>query len=320
MTQDFLILTAPPASGKTYWIERFHAALNGQSLLVVSPLRALADECKVKWNEAITVVTPEEWEIKKDHYDVIIFDEFHLFFYWGDSFRPRMWEAFYGLSVHAKLVVALTATLPLNFQQELELFSVHFSSVIWIDNGNQKLKTTPSHYRKSPSKAWMKKAIELFHEPHSVDLIFCAYRQEVFQWQAHLERQGFSVCTCVGGEAKEMKYKLALNPRPDFIVATTVLSHGVNLPEIKTVYLTYKIANADFWIQMVARGGRRGEAHDVFALENPSGIKWNKWINSLAILKLSFTMELKSISRFIIQWFLKDSSSTASPTKSAISL
>src|SRR5690606_22468385 len=104
-----------------------------------------------------------------------------------------------------------------------------------------------------------KEMIFLEEKEASVKLIFCQYRTEVFQWEKELNENGFSCIPCVGGESKYMAKRLQENPRPDFIVATTVLSHGVNLPEIKKIYFTYKVSNIDFWVQMVARGGRKGE-------------------------------------------------------------
>lgn len=75
---ELLLLTSPPASGKTFWIRSFAETLS-DPILVISPLRALADECRKNWNEKIMVMTPEEWMKKKPFARVVIFDEFHLF-------------------------------------------------------------------------------------------------------------------------------------------------------------------------------------------------------------------------------------------------
>src|SRR5690606_6817645 len=131
---EILILTSPPASGKTYWIDSFATALSTPSILVVSPLRALADECKTKWADKIKVVTHEEWLLHETPYEVVIFDEFHLQFYWGDTFRPALWEAFYGLANSAVLCVLLTATLSQEMLDEISAFNL---STTWIDLGNR---------------------------------------------------------------------------------------------------------------------------------------------------------------------------------------
>lgn len=297
--QDLILVTSPPASGKTYWIETFARAYPGK-ILVISPLRALADECRDKWKNTIEIMTPEEWLGKRTSCEVVIFDEFHLFFYWGDSFRHRMWEAFYDLSTSASLTILLTATLFQEMKDEITLFSTHFDSLFWIDHGNQILKYRPLRYIKAPSRKWVLKQIENEEENSSVKLIFCKYRNEVFEMERQLTKQGFSCLTCVGGESKFFKDKLKHRPQPDFIISTTVLSHGVNLPRIKKIFFLYQVNNIDFWIQMVARGGRRGESYEVFALEKPLNLKWSFWQNSIHVLWLTLLRQfsLKGLRNF----------------------
>lgn len=301
--QNLVILTSPPASGKTFWISKLSETIS-YPILVISPLRALADECRENWNDEILVMTPEEWMIKKVFRPTVIFDEFHLFFYWGDTFRPRMWEAFFLLCQKTELVFLLTATLSSEMKKVLETYSCQFDQVLWLDHGNQRLKNLPDLYIKAFSKKWIEKLILNEKKTDSVRLIFCQYRDEVFEWEKRLLTLGFSVISCVGGEARDMRVKLKANSSPDFIVSTTVLSHGVNLPNIEKIYFLYPVRNIDFWIQMVARGGRRGEKYEVYALENPQGIKWNAFTNLLAILLISFKMKLQENLR--PTWFLKD--------------
>lgn len=305
-SQDLLILTSPPASGKTFWIESF-SEICAEKILVIAPLRALRDECAGKWGEKILVMTPEEWLVKKVHADIVIFDEFHLHFYWGDSFRPNMWEVFYELSSKSRLTILLTATLSQPMLQDISFFETQFDEIWWVNCGNQKLKYQPQKYIKAPNKHWLSQLIYC-HQVKGVKLIFCQYREEVFEWETKLKAKGFTVWTCVGGEAQKMQSLVQFQEPPDFIVATTVLSHGVNLPSIACVYFLYPLDNIDFWIQMVARGGRRGEKFEVFALENPHGIMLSKWANTLALLRFSFTMKRVSFFEDIDQCFLKESS------------
>ncbi|MFP5386416.1 MAG: helicase-related protein [Bacteriovoracia bacterium] len=297
-SQDLIVLTSPPASGKTYWISSLTGSLIPNRILVVSPLRALADECRNKWQETVIVMTPEEWLTKKVIADVVIFDEFHLLFYWGDTFRPIMWEVFYTLSQHAHLSVLLTATLSLEMQQEVSNFQSHFDSITWIDHGNQTLKYLPDFYIKAPSSGWMLRQIETEPMEESVKLIFCQYREEVLALERKLMKLGYSCVSCIGGESKFMKDKLQKNPSPDFIISTTVLSHGVNLPDIRKIFFLYKVENLDFWIQMVARGGRRGESYQVFALERPHVLPWYPVQNFFKVqwLTLKQNLSLRSIS------------------------
>lgn len=304
MNKDLLIFTAPPASGKTHMISNLLKELRDAPLFL-SPLRALANECLLKWGGSCTVMTPEEWLGKQPSHRVVIIDEFHLFFYWGDSFRPMMWEAFYGCLEKAELVILLTATLTPEMREEIQFFSSHFDTMVWLDHGNQMLKYRPQKYLKAPSVRWLEKFILEREVSPQVSLIFCGYRSEVLRWEKLLKAKGFRVWTCLGGEASLFSLRVQSERPPHFIVATTVLSHGVNLPQISRIYFLYQIKNLDFWIQMVARGGRRGESFEVFALENPSGIRFNKMLNWLAIKKLSLRMKAHQILRQIEEWFLK---------------
>jgi hypothetical protein len=69
----------------------------------------------------------------------------------------------------------------------------------------------------------------------------------------------------------------------------------VNLPKLEKIFFTYKVSNIDFWIQMVARGGRKGEAYKVYALEKPFVLPWSQWKNLCQLgflwLKLKLSVE-----------------------------
>lgn len=304
MHNHLLILTAPPAAGKTHLITRLIEQLE-EPPLFISPLRALANECIAKWGESCVVMTPEEWLCKQTSCSVVVIDEFHLFFYWGDSFRPRMWEAFFALVEKAELVIVLTATLTPQMIEEVKTYTCHFQGITWVDHGNQKLKHKPLRYLKVRSLKWMEDYILGAEHAEGVSLIFCGFRSQVKRWEEVLTSRGFSAWSCVGGEASAFSQRVQSGPPPQFIIATTVLSHGVNLPNISRIFILYEIKNLDFWIQMVARGGRRGEGFEVFALEKPLGIKFGRLSNALAILRLSLRMKVHRISGQIEEWFLK---------------
>lgn len=304
--QKLILITAPPASGKTHWIESYLTSVQPKTMLVISPLRALANECKAKWKDKIQVMTPEEWSAKKIICEVVIFDEYHLHYYWGDTFRPQMWEVFYELCTQAQTVFLLTATLPKSMQEHIELMGTQFDEIIWTDHGNQRLKNKPLRYLKAASRSWLLDLASLKKSKSSTDLIFCEYRAEVFALEKKFKDLGFRVWTCVGGEAHLLSEQVRTEAPPDFIISTTVLSHGVNLPQLSRIFILYPIGNLDFWIQMVARGGRRGEKYSVYSLENPHGIKWNSAINALAILMISFKMKTIISLRQIQTWFLKE--------------
>lgn len=188
---SLLVLISPPASGKTYWIKQFHKEVS-EEFLFISPLRALADECREKWENGIIVKTPEEWLSHPEFRKIVIFDEFHLYFYWGNSFRPNMWEAFYSISNEASLVVLLTATISEEMKQETLKLGQQFHEVIWCDLGNQKLKFKPSRYIKAPSKKWVENLILCGPRGNQVNLVFCKYREEVYQLQRKILAKGFN--------------------------------------------------------------------------------------------------------------------------------
>jgi ATP-dependent DNA helicase RecQ len=304
MYNELLLLTAPPASGKTYLINQLMEDLH-QKTLVIVPLRALANELTAKWGERCLVMTPEEWLVKKTRSEVVIFDEFHLFFYWGDTFRERMWECFYEATLQSRLCLLLTATMTQDMLEVFKTYECHFSRIAWVDVGNQRLKNLPCRYYKYPSKNWLDEYFDQLKPKNGTGLIFCQYRHEVKVWEEKIRKKQLTCWSCVGGEAGQFSQLAQTGVVPDFIVATTVLSHGVNLPVISRIYFTYQVQNLDFWIQMVARGGRRGEIFDVFALENPAGLEWNRLTNYLAIRLLTLKMSVTNFFLAIQEWFLK---------------
>jgi ATP-dependent DNA helicase RecQ len=304
MRSNLLLLTAPPAAGKTFLVQEMMKQID-QRFLVIAPLRALANECKSNWNDQCDVMTPEEWMVKKIARKVVVIDEFHLLFYWGDTFRERMWQCFYEVVQDAELVLLLTATITSSMRDEMAFFNSQFDQLLWIDCGNQQLKNLPHKYYYFPEKKWFWDNLAVLKPNQGVGLIFCQYRQEVWQWENQLLKLGFNCWSCVGGEAGVFSERVRSQKAPDFIVATTVLSHGVNLPSISRVIFTYPVKNVDFWIQMVARGGRRGERFDVFSVELPVGLSWNRASNFLAIQLIKLKIEIKHFFLAIQEWFLK---------------
>ena len=70
---------------------------------------------------------------------------------------------------------------------------------------------------------------------------------------------------CRAGELEEFYQGLKRASKPlRLIVSTEVLSHGVNLPQIGFVVISYRPVNKEMWFQMVGRGGRFGS--DYFLL------------------------------------------------------
>ena len=311
---EFLILTSPPASGKTYWIESFANIYPGK-ILVISPLRALALELNEKWQGRIMVKTPEAFLLKPEEAEVVIFDEWHLFFYWGETFREKMWEAFYDLAESSLLCIGLTATLNEEIKQKMSEWT-HFDQLLWVNHGNQKLKYGPDRLIKLYSSAFHQSLV-LEQIPVKTQVIFCEFRDDVELWVKKLRAQGWWALGCVGGETVRFVEELRKR-KPHFIVATTCLSHGVNLPVIDTVHFLYKVDNLDFWIQMLARGGRDGSAFSVYTSHLPKNVKVNFWTNLGRNLKLKSWLIWQELITGLDEWFLKASSLEKLPTKKGI--
>lgn len=280
---DALILTAPPGWGKTYKL--LDAIKNSaKNVLFIFPLRALCDEVQISSTKfginclnirsdkdllclkskeyKLVISTPEMVKTVEPFMRnyVVVLDEFHLFYYWGDTFREKMLNLYFELTSYGLPVIFLTATLSENLKTRLETeLKYNYQNIYHMNFGNQKIKNIPSNTFFYPKalKAWLLDDIK-FSKKRGLSLVFCRYRSEVVEWKKVLEEMGHSVLSCVGGEAAEFILKLNGSKIPNFIVATSVVSHGVNLPNISQVYFTSKVDNFDFYVQMVGRGGRTG--------------------------------------------------------------
>lgn len=303
------LLVAPPAWGKTQILKKLFSEKD-HYFIFVSPLRALANEfyqniqqdfsvlniekCAdwKKLNEQqIIIVTPELFQeqfvaLFESRQVTIVLDEFHLYFYWGMSFREEMWRLLTDVcSLPQKKIIGLTATLSLENQQLLREQFIAFDQPVTVINlGNQCLKNFPNRVCYLPSHFkncwyWFVSA-----EDTRTTLIFCRYRNEVRKNEEVLRSLGFNVLSCLGGEAPDFGDQLKINPKPQIIVSTTVLSHGVNLPPIGKIIFTYPVNNFDFWIQMVGRGGRKGESFQVITYDNFFSNKWLKLRSFFTIL------------------------------------
>lgn len=336
-------LISPPASGKTTILLDIFAQLPEEQWIFLSPLRALAEEFYLRVNSVIPsmvywcnqsdkipergliIITPEQVDEKLlSHFSKanIIIDEIHLWEHWGESFRPIMLESYYRLVENAPLAIHLTATVDTKVREFMELSVCHFSQVNILDFGNNKAKFEPDKIIYYPLyfKKQIKKTIErkIKNSKEGTILIFCAFRDEVKFWADWCRDNSISYLSCVGGEAREFQQQLLEKSSPQVIIATTVLGHGVNLPDITKVYFTYQVKDYSFWLQMLTRGGRRGQKYEVITLD----FKFIK--PSRRLLALFAMLKEEIITRFYIQfcsegpWSLKESLQEKSPIRSAI--
>ncbi|MEE2671260.1 MAG: DEAD/DEAH box helicase [Bdellovibrionota bacterium] len=277
------LLIAPPGWGKTYRLLEWIKSSEGEFVFVF-PLRALCEEvylsalkkkisclCLRNFKDQKSIptlkpkllITTPELARSLDLGDrIILLDEFHLFFYWGESFRESMLEFIEEHLSTAPRVILLSATIGEEvLQKTKELFGEVYEQMRIWDFGNQNLKNLPRRIVYHRSKQSVLKLLELSEA--GTGLVFCQYRDEVRELVSYLRSRGKKVLGCVGGEAYEFSIKLYEEEEWDIIVATTVVSHGVNLPVIKRVYFTYVVENLDFYLQMVGRAGRDGSSYDL---------------------------------------------------------
>lgn len=312
-----ILFIAPPGWGKTRMLIQM-IANSKRSWVFVSPLRALANEFYLATVEAIPqtfvvhsnkefaqlvtnnidyrllIVTPEVFKcskIKKD--SIFIWDEFHLNYYWGDSFRASLEELYYEVASEYRPLLKLTATMSqehlARWYMEMQL---NYEKFLCINIANQCLKNSAQNYYYYPrwlqKKLWQSLELDLKLNRTGITLVFCRYRQQVDRVVEHFQKKGYQVLGCKGGETKDFgtnlaKFNQLKGARLDMIVATTAISHGVNLPEIHRIYFSYKVLNRDFWIQMVGRGGRKGEKFQVHTMdfEPECGKKWQSILKTL---------------------------------------
>ncbi len=291
-----IFFIAPPAYGKTSkLIELFSSSSTDETFIYISPLRVLADEFSERLSSVVRVkniksfkdaypmdlthkvyiITPE---LLNDNFlsrfsnqsTRIVLDEFHLFYSWGNSFRAKMWEVTIELLGENFSLLLLSATIP---QKLFDEFTTMVNScsdyqIFKLDLGNYKLHYLPEKIFSYPiffKNSMVENISYELHQNKNV-LLFCAYRNEVATLAKFFQQKKWRVLTCVGGETKEFTEKLKL-VKPQLIIATLVLSHGVNLPKIDTLFINYQVKAEDMLLQMVARGGRQGERYTIHIRE-----------------------------------------------------
>lgn len=307
------LLIAPTGWGKTTLLIDLINDSNKQ-WVYLSPLRALCDEfseraqlidnshCpksskelqKVDDDFKLITITPElcsDELIFKD--DVIwVFDEFHLFYYWGESFRRKIIDLFEVLVSFKREYLLLSATV----DDEVFNYWKRFKhNKVCINLGNQRIKKEPR--RRYYFKDEFLENIACIKSTNPT-LIFCKYRGEVKSLESKLRSSGFKVVSGLGGESHLFNKRIKDCPDVDFIIGTSALSHGVNLPKISNVVLTYKINNLDMWTQMVGRAGRRGEN---FSLYTKDHYRLN-WAQVIGLFIVTFIrLKLIKIQREMIE-------------------
>tara|TARA_Y100000385_G_scaffold258167_1_gene285961 strand:- start:502 stop:1584 length:1083 start_codon:yes stop_codon:yes gene_type:complete len=316
-----VLLIAPTGWGKTTLL--LDLVKNSEKTWVyLAPLRALANEFYIRSSKAIKgtilishhyevqemissglktkllIITPELLSEKLIQYFKIgtnyVFDELHLFYYWGGTFRPKLIECYEDVLSTGNSCLSLSATMSDELVKRWEIDGrLNSERTIKINLNNHTLKKDPretTYIPKPFAKLFMNELI--FKKTRFSKLIFCAYKDEVMSLKNRLEGLGFCVVTCIGGQTQLLAGELSRKPKPDFILATSAASHGVNLPKISIIYLSYKIKNYDFWVQMCGRGGRQGEEFRVFTRDKYRITTIGWLLSFLYLLKLKLWSKL----------------------------
>ncbi len=195
---------------------------------------------------------------------ILVFDEFHLFYYWGHDFRPALLEIYQIACLTSQACLLLTATASEEVIEFWRNSSVYQDKVL-INLGNQRIKKEPSAFYWSPKKQWAIKYLDLAGP--GTKLVFCRYRAEAKELAFRYQKKGLKTLSCVSGEVQTFQEKLSKMEKPDFIFCTSTLSHGVNLPEISTLIILYQVKNLDLWLQMAGRAGRKGEEFNLISVD-----------------------------------------------------
>lgn len=268
LAHTFQLLLAPPAWGKTRlfasWVQHTQT-----EFLYICPLRALALEVQAS-NPSVWVALPEEllrldWEAlsREKPALVVVWDEVHLVPEWGLTFRHALLEAWYGFCLSGLAGVGFTATLTPETQQFLEAsLCENHEWLLTGDAGNFRYKTPPRKLLAGPVAHLSELVLDPDDEART--LIFCATRGDVDRWLARLREQAISAWGCKGGETRAFSERLAVEAAPRVIVATSCLSHGVNLPTLDRVVILDAAAPAWLVHQMQTRAGRRGEPFEIW--------------------------------------------------------
>lgn len=291
------LLIAPPGWGKTSLILDLISRWE-QIMIFISPLKALALEFNDRLvSEGVPTLRVEsrqqlKQQLQRLHkYRMIIlsyeqvgaelveylqhntqkfffiFDEFHLLFHWGSSFRPQLWEGFYRLAETGHSALALSATMDREILQEIKnSFHTCFQKIQIINQGNFKLLYFPQKiYRmRRQQELWIHLKSSLSKQKRC--LVFLPFRQQVRQYAEELQSWGITVLTCVGGETLEFRQQLKQKSEVEVIVATQALGHGVNLPSVDQILIAYHVPEKSIWLQMVGRGGREGRPYSLYCM------------------------------------------------------
>ncbi len=270
------LFMAPMGWGKTRII--WQLLEDFDRIVIVSPLRSILEDLKSRpcvvediKGKGVFLTTVESF--KEDdlnfaikHKALFVLDEFHLFYEWGESFRPRLLDFFYKISSSNTKVLGLSATITQQLYSVIERdVENNFKHFYFLNIGNFK-KVNMYKKRKILIRPllMLNLLIKLVVFRSGRIILFCPTRKEVKVWINFFSRLGISCDYCIGGQVKDFIEREAAQTQ--LIIATSALSHGVNLKGIENIYINY-IPDESTNFQMIGRGGRFGEQFQYFGAQ-----------------------------------------------------
>jgi superfamily II DNA helicase RecQ len=230
----------------------------------------------------------------------IVFDEFHLIYMW-EGFRPKLTELWYEIFLSSAPLLLLSATISqqcldrLIFESDLNQRELYL-----LDYGNFRHRFKPK-YSPLPNERALFLSLTKNVTKEENSLLFCSYRNQVRSLVDQFQTLDIASYSCVGGEAAQFTHQLN-QYSANLFIATSVLSHGVNLPTIKHVYFLQKANSPELDLQMQTRGGRDGSGYIVYFILKYSALAWFNYLRLMGeiILQpklwsiLSYSRELSS--------------------------
>ena len=289
--EHLTLLKAPTGWGKTRLMWDLLEIEN--KIVIIVPLTSLVHELSMKENvfsflngkkleiindfinskKGILVVTAESMlsnyiEILKVKISpLFVLDEIHLFYKWGYSFRPYLIQFFEILICLKVRIMGLSATVEEWIEEDLKRDLIRNGyKMTSINIGNFENARPPQKikYFNFVDLINLFKLLSIFSRKGRI-LIFVRTKREGRNLEHDLIKLGVKSTLCFGGEVIEFTKKEKEN-KSKVIIATSALSHGVNLENIRRVFISY-IPEKDILYQMIARGGRRGEKFFVYLLK-----------------------------------------------------
>jgi hypothetical protein len=322
-----VLLLAPPASGKSHMMLELLQSKPSRPILFLSPLRAIGEEMAQKAREhgidacfytelaqlsdyQFVCISVERFTSQILAYyqacqmdPLVVLDEFHLFYYWQD-FRYLLEEVYLELLQSELNLILLSATMKKSDCDRLtDEHNWQGRELYLIDHGNFTYKYMPKKYYYHSSFLFYFSLYQKLTKNENC-FLYLPYRHQVHSVVKAYNKY-FNVLGCVGGEVSEFRAQLASHDKSKtlLIAATSCLSHGVNLPSIRHVFLFTTKLDPAMQLQIETRGGRDGSGFVIHYLDSMPPLKplnlivWLKNLKYLSLLKVTCLLNFTARNR-----------------------